>query len=121
MALPDERGDRLARALHSHGVGPGDLVLVIVCDPAERAVALEGVAKAGARPLHLPCDMAPDAFAAAHRRAHPTATIACAEGVELWHAAGCHGRILGDGPGVTWWRLAELRESAAARARMAMA
>jgi len=121
MELLDQRGDRLARALRRHGVRPEDLVLVVVCNPGERRVALVGAAKAGARHLQLPCDMTPEAFAAAHRRAAPAATIACAEGVELWHAAGCHGTILGDGPGVTWWRLAELRESAPARDGVAVA
>lgn len=110
--LVDRRSNRLARAVRRLGVLEGETVAVVVCEEGERAVAVEGARKAGARVVVIPCATPPEAFAARHRAEGARAVVACAEGVELWRASRVGGLILGDGEGVPWWKLAELRESA---------
>jgi acyl-CoA synthetase (AMP-forming)/AMP-acid ligase II len=110
--LVDRRSNRLARAIRRLGVLEGEAVAVVVCDEAEQAVATAGATKAGARVLVVPCDTPAEDFAALHRREDVRAVVACAEGVEVWRSARVGGLILGDGEGVPWWKLAELRESA---------
>lgn len=110
--LVDRRSNRLARAVRRLGVVEGEAVAVVVCDADEREVATAAAAKAGARVVVVACDTPPAEFAAQHRREEVKAVVACADGVELWRAARVGGLILGDGEGVPWWKLAELRESA---------
>lgn len=110
--LVDRRSNRLARAVRRLGVLEGETVAVVVCDDAEREVATTGARKAGARVVVVPCDTAPEAFAERYRAEQVRAVVACADGVVLWRAARVGGLILGDGEGVPWWKLAELRESA---------
>jgi acyl-coenzyme A synthetase/AMP-(fatty) acid ligase len=110
--LVDRRSNRLARAVRRLGVLEGETVAVVVCDEDEREVATTGAAKAGARVVVVPCDTPPADFADRYRREDVKGVVACADGVELWRAARVGGLILGDGEGVPWWKLAELRESA---------
>ena len=110
--LVDRRSNRLARAVRRLGVLEGDAVAVVVCDTGERNVAVAAVRKVGARVVAIPCDTLPDEFARRYRAEGVKAVVACAEGVELWRAARVGGLILGDGEGVPWWKVAELRESA---------
>ena len=108
----DRRSNRLARAVRRLGVLEGETVAVVVCDQEERSVAVAGATKAGARVLVVPCDTAAADFAVRHRAEAVKAVVACADGVEVWREARVGGLILGDGEGVPWWKLAELRESA---------
>ena len=108
----DRRSNRLARAVRRLGVLEGETVAVVVCDDGEREVAIAGATKAGARVVVIPCDTDAADFAARHGAEGAKAVVACADGVELWRAARVGGLILGDGEGVPWWKLAELRESA---------
>lgn len=110
--LVDRRSNRLARAVRRLGVLEGETVAVVVCDDDERSVAVAAAQKAGARVVVISCATQPEQFAARYRAELVKAVIACEEGVEVWRASRVGGLILGDGEGVPWWKLAELRESA---------
>lgn len=107
----DRRSNRLARALRSAGVSGKVTVAVVVCDDGERLVALTAIEKMGAVATEIPCGLTPAEFAMRYRASGATATLACTEGTQTWLAAGVGGLILGDGAGVRWWKLGELRES----------
>lgn len=113
MDALDRRSNRLARALQRLGVRKGEVVAVVCCEEDEREVARASAVKAGARPVIVSCGTAPQQFASLHRHLNVRVVVACAEGVELWRSAGVAGLILGEGEGIRWWKLAELRESAA--------
>jgi len=108
----DRRSNRLARALRSTGASGKITVAIVVCDDKERSVALSAVGKIGGIAVEIPCGLPPAEFAVCYRASGATLTLACAEGTSTWLAAGVGGLILGDGEGVKWWKLAELRESA---------
>jgi non-ribosomal peptide synthetase component F len=103
----DRRSNRLARALVDLGVAPGDEVAVVCCEAhaPDLLVAHLAAGKAGATSIVLPLDRA--------AAAGGSVVLACAEGVTACHAAGARATIVGDGPGVVWWKALELRQSAA--------
>ena len=103
----DRRSNRLARALVDLGVAPGDRVTVVCCDThaPDLLVGHLAAAKAGATTTVLPLDRA--------AAAGPSVVLACAEGVGACRAAGVRATIVGDGPGVVWWKALELRQPAA--------
>ena len=43
----------------------------------------------------------------------PRLILACSEGVAAWRQTGVISRVVGDEPGVTWWKLLEVRHSPA--------
>ena len=103
----DRRSNRLARALVDLGVMSGDPVTVVCCDAhaPDLLVAYLATIKVGAittvRPLDSPLG------------ADASVVLACAEGVSACRAAGVRALIVGDAPGVVWWKALELRQSAA--------
>jgi acyl-coenzyme A synthetase/AMP-(fatty) acid ligase len=107
----DRRSNRLARALRAMGANEITTVAVVVCDDMEKLVALSAVRKIGAAVAEMPCQLSPAEFALSYRVSGANVTLACVEGTKSWLAAGVGGMILGDGEGVKWWKLAELRES----------
>jgi acyl-CoA synthetase (AMP-forming)/AMP-acid ligase II len=107
----DRRSNRLARALRTMGVNETTTVAVVVCDDMEKLVALSAVRKIGAAVAEMPCQLSPSDFALSYRASGADVTLACLEGTQAWLASGVGGLILGDGEGVKWWKLAELRES----------
>ena len=111
-AVLERRSNRLARAVQRLGIAAGDVVAIVCCDPVDREVAEAAVAKVGATAVVADCHATAEEFAELHSRLGVRAVLACGEGVELWRASRVGGLILGDGQGVPWWRLAELRESA---------
>jgi hypothetical protein len=102
----DRRSNRLARALVDLGVAPGDRVTVVCCDAhaPDLLVGHLAAAKARATTTVLPLDRAPAAGA--------SVVLACAEGVDACRGAGVRATIVGDGPGVVWWKALELRQPA---------
>jgi acyl-coenzyme A synthetase/AMP-(fatty) acid ligase len=107
----DRRSNRLARALRALGANETTTVAVIVCDDMEKLVALSAVRKIGAAVAEMSCQLSPTELAVSYRLSDANVTLACIEGTTSWLAAGVGGLILGDGEGVKWWKLAELRES----------
>jgi acyl-coenzyme A synthetase/AMP-(fatty) acid ligase len=107
----DRRSNRLARALRHMHVNEDVTVAIVVCDDTERLVALTAVRKLGAGVAEIPCELSPVEFANSYRASGATLTLAGIEGSQTWLSSGVGGLILGDGEGVIWWKLAELRES----------
>jgi fatty-acyl-CoA synthase len=107
----DQRSNRLARVLRSMGVSHGETIAVIVCDDTDRLVALAAIAKIGADVAECSCDLSASEFANFYRASGASTTLACSQGSLTWLASKVGGMILGDGEGVKWWKLAELRES----------
>jgi non-ribosomal peptide synthetase component F len=110
----DRRSNRLARGLVSLGVLPGDVVAVLCCDRhrGDRVVGYLGAQKIGAAPIVLP--LLPRLQLRDRLLARPPRLIlACSEGVAAWRQTGVSCRVVGDAPGVTWWKLLEVRHSPA--------
>lgn len=110
----DRRSNRLARGLVSLGVLPGDVVAVLCCDRhrGDRVVGYLGAQKIGAAPIVLP--LLPGLQLRDRLMARPPRLIlACSEGVAAWRQTGVSCRVVGDAPGVTWWKLLEVRHSPA--------
>jgi non-ribosomal peptide synthetase component F len=110
----DRRSNRLARGLVSLGVLPGDVVVVLCCDRhrGDRVVGYLGAQKVGAAPIVLP--LLPSLQLRDRLLARPPRLIlACSEGVASWRQSGVSCRVVGDEPGVTWWKLLEVRHSPA--------
>jgi non-ribosomal peptide synthetase component F len=110
----DRRSNRLARGLVSLGVLPGDVVVVLCCDRhrGDRVVGYVGAQKIGAAPIVLPL-VAPSQLRDRLLARPPRLILACSEGVAAWRHTGVSCRVVGDEPGVTWWKLLELRHSPA--------
>jgi non-ribosomal peptide synthetase component F len=110
----DRRSNRLARGLVSLGVLPGDVVVVLCCDRhrGDRVVGYLGSQKIGAAPIVLPL-LAPSQLRDRLLARPPRLILACSEGVAAWRQTGVSCRVVGDEPGVTWWKLLELRHSPA--------
>lgn len=111
----DRRSNRLGRALVDLGVGAGDRVAILCCDRhlPDRMVGLVGVQKAAAQGVSLNPERPVTWLAGQLRAIHPRLILACSEGVQAWRATGIPCQVLGDEPGVTWWKLVEARQSAA--------
>ena len=111
----DRRSDRLARGLRSLGLCPGDRVVVLCCDEhqADRAVGYRAAHKAELVPIVLPLAMPIESLQARLRSLRPQLLLACSEGVSAWRQTGVACRVVGDEPGVTWWKLLEARHAAA--------
>lgn len=110
----DRRSNRLARGLASLGVLPGDVIVVLCCDRhrGDRAVGCLAAQKIGAAPVVLP--LVPRLSLRDRLLARPARLIlACSEGVAAWRHTGVSCQVVGDEPGVTWWKLLELRHSPA--------
>ena len=111
----DRRSNRLGRALAELGVQPGDTVVLLCCDEhlPDRMVGYVGVQKAAARAVSLPPERPQVWLTAQLRSLRPRMILACSEGVEAWRATGVPCHVVGDEPGVTWWKLVEARQSPA--------
>ena len=108
----ERRSNRLARGLGSLGVLPGDVIVVLCCDHhrSDRAVGYLAAQKVGAEPVVLPLLPSPPLRDQLLARS-PRLILACSEGVGAWRKTGVSCRVVGDEPGVTWWKLLELRHS----------
>lgn len=107
----DQRSNRLARALRRFNAKDGATVAVVVCDDTEGLVAIAAIRKLGCDVIEIPCQLSAAVFAERFRASGATMTLACTDGSQMWLESGVGGIILGDGEGVRWWKLAELRES----------
>lgn len=99
------RSRRLASVLRTLAA-PGASVDVVCCASHhdDLLVAYLACRTAGLRPcVHLPSELAAPA---GHE---PVGGIACAAGTSAWEAAQRRGWLVGDGPGVRWWRMLELQ------------
>jgi hypothetical protein len=95
-------------------VVPGDVVVVLCCDRhrGDRVVGYRGTQKIGAAPIVLPL-LAPRQLRDRLLARPPRMLLACSEGVAAWRHTGVSCQVVGDEPGVTWWKLLELRQSPA--------
>ena len=102
-----ERASRLSRGLESIGVHSGDEVVVLCCagHGEDREVALLALEKLGALAV-TPLDWTAPALVGRFY-------LACEEGVRAWQDAGVRGVVVGEGPGVLWWKALECRHAAA--------
>jgi hypothetical protein len=113
----ERRSNRLARALRRLGVTTGATVHALLDDPdgIDGQVALVAARKIGAE-ISMRAVPSEEGKAIAVATTLPVKTldviIASEAGVRALQAANVCGVILGDGPGVRWWRAAEARESA---------
>lgn len=110
----NHRSNQLARAVRRAGLRPGEVAAVVCCERhgVDALVAETASRKAGASVVKLPWNAPPSEFARLHRICEVKLVLACEEGVAAWHESRCSGLIIGDGPDVLWWKLAERRESA---------
>lgn len=112
----DRRGNRLARALRRLGIGAGERVVAYVDDLAsiDALVAVDAAVKLGASVavVTVPRDAADAASLTRQLVAvPPTLFLASDRGVAALVASRTPARIVGDGPGVLWWRALEAQES----------
>jgi hypothetical protein len=107
----EQRSNRLARALRRMGVKEGQTAAVVMCNDTWRLVALAAISKLGMTPVDYSCRISPVEYAISYRASGAVVTLACRDGSQMWLASGVGGLILGNGEGVRWWKLAELRES----------
>jgi hypothetical protein len=114
-SLVDRRSDRLGRGLRSLGFQTGDGVAVLCCNDhcIDRSVGYRGAQKAEMAPVVLPLELPMEALRARLRSLQPRVVLACSEGVTAWRRTGVPCRVIGDEPGVTWWKLLEARHFAA--------
>lgn len=112
------RRNRLARGLKGVGVHPDDTVVVLCCARHEedRQVAIRALEKLGAEAV-LPARWDdPGSVQRVTEVARARVLLACEEGVDVWRAAGGRGRMIGDSPGVLWWKGLEARHAEASDA-----
>jgi hypothetical protein len=95
-------------------VGPGQRVVVLVCDShdEDRAVALRAIAEGGNQAVELDVSSTLGELTAQLTELRAAILFACAEGVERWRATRVPMRVIGDGLETIWWRAFELRELA---------
>jgi hypothetical protein len=103
-----ERAGRLRRGLETVGVRPGSEVFVMCCaDHSEdREVALLALEALGASAV-IPAEWTRTGLGQLGGFC-----LACEEGVGAWQVAGARGVVIGDGPGVLWWKALECRHAA---------
>jgi hypothetical protein len=107
------RRNRLARGLSSLGLRNGDSIMVLCCENHQEdlEVALAAVRAIGASlvvPRHW---NDPGAVRRLSKTTDTKTYLACEEGVEVWRTAGGRGRMIGDSPGVYWWKALEARHA----------
>jgi hypothetical protein len=114
-AMVDRRSDRLARGLTSLGITTGACVVLLCCENhrTDRTVGFRAAKRAHLRPIMLPLALPIEGLRARLHSLHPALILACGEGVTAWRQTGVPCRVVGDEPGVTWWKLLEARHSAA--------
>jgi hypothetical protein len=109
------RGRYLAMGLLEVGFRRGDRILVLCCDhhALDREVGVLAGASLGAETSAIRPDrwdgdslrklVLPDSLL----------VLACHEGTLAWKKTGIRGKLIGDAPGVMWWRLLESRQRTA--------
>ena len=114
--LLDQRGRRLATAIQDSAPQPVEVVAVMCCPShaADGAAAMLAAAYMSATVLEIPPEISGDGLIEVLASTGASILLACEEGVRTWRASGARIVVLGDGPGVRWWRMAELRASGAA-------
>ena len=114
-SIVDCRSDRLARGLTSLGFTPSDGVVVLCCDQhhIDRAVGYRGAQKARLAPIVVPLGLPIESLRVRLRLLCPRVILACSEGVTAWRLTDVPCIVVGDEPGVIWWKLLEARHSAA--------
>src|SRR5258708_5706733 len=107
----ERRSARLASVLSALLPLSIDTVAVLCCDEHEvdAHVAVPASHLVGAEPVCIPIHVPVDELRGLLAEAGATVLLACSEGTELWRACGYPLVVFGDGPGVRWWRAAELR------------
>ncbi len=114
----DRRSNRLARALRRFGIGDQSLIIILVRDAesADAHVAMQAASKLGHVPVlvNVPSSERDAVDAASYVGSKgPSVVLACERGVASLRTAGVRVPVIGDGPGVRWWRQLEARESSA--------
>ena len=107
------RAVRLAAGLRAIGVLPGTALAILVCDDhaADRAVGALAAQILGVSVTVCAVDLPVDALSECLQSSRHAVLLACAEGVEAWRKTGVPLRVVGDGPGVLWWRALELQQA----------
>jgi hypothetical protein len=111
------RAQCLAAGLRKIGVSRGSSLAVLICDhhAEDRDVAVAAAQIVDAvvtlHSLHEPIA----ALAASLESHRGGVLLACSEGVEIWRQTTVPLRVVGDGPGVLWWRAMELQEGLTCR------
>ena len=105
------RSEWLWRGLRSLGLTAGDRVVVLCCDDhdLDRMVGLRAVEKAGLVAVALPAALPVRSTRDRLRSLRPALVLACEEGTALWRQTGVPCRVVGDEPGVLWWKMLEVR------------
>jgi hypothetical protein len=105
------RAGRLAGVLLDEGLRTGDRVDILCCDDhaVDRAVALAACALVDVDGVVIEPELWAFELAALVRWSGARLALACDHGSAAWLAAGCVGRLLGDGPLLPWWGAAEAR------------
>lgn len=86
--------------------------VAVMCCEAHRvdgAAARAAAGVLGAAVLDVPMDITPRGLRRLLAEADATVLLACDRGTEAWKASGSPVPVMGDAPGVLWWRIAELR------------
>jgi hypothetical protein len=85
--------------------------MVLCCDNHEedRQVAIRAVEKLGATAVEPATFNDPGSVRLLTETASTRVFLACEEGVDVWRASGVRGRMIGDSPGVLWWKALEAR------------
>jgi hypothetical protein len=93
------------------GIHREDHVMVLCCANHEedRQVAITAVEKLGATAVEPASWNDPTSVRRLTETASTRVFLACEEGVDVWRASGVRGRMIGDSPGVLWWKALEAR------------
>jgi hypothetical protein len=107
------RRDRLVRGLTGVGIHRDDNIMVLCCanHDEDRQVAVTAVQVLGAKAVVPATWGDPHSLRELTERASTRVFLACEEGVDAWRASGARGRMIGDSPGVLWWKGLEARHA----------
>jgi hypothetical protein len=110
-ATAEDRIARLASVIEARSFYEFTTIAILCCeDHADDAAAANRAGELLGRPvLNISTSISPSTLAEVLIAGKAKLLLACTEGTELWRKSGVNIVVLGDGPGVFWWRMAELR------------
>ena len=106
LPTDQRRAERLAAGLRGIGVSSGSALSILVCDyhAQDRAVATIAAQLLGAVVTHYDRDQPIEALAECLQLHRDAVLFACIDGVDIWRETKVPLRVVGEGPGVLWWR-----------------